>query len=146
MEAHESQCQTTRALIGKLEAEPASEQATSAECRDKIESHLAQCTACVSWRQESSDLVAAASVLPQFDVPEALTQRILTAVAAEQQSVEGRSTTLLFVLLTVVACLVLFYFESFESMEGALAWGVGLAAMALIRLLVGKPQHVLRTR
>lgn len=135
MEAHEDNqlCIKTREQIGLLETD-----ALVGDCasiRADVENHLAQCAACVTWRQQSSDVVAAASMLPQFDVPEALTQRILLAVEDEQRARAGIASAAIWTAVAVVACVVLVLFDSLESIEGLMSWCVGLGAMAVIRLL-----------
>jgi hypothetical protein len=77
--------------------------------------------------------------MPQFDVPEALTQRILNAVELERNV---SRTVPIFVwpsaaLLAGVCLTALPY----ESAEGLMSWACGLVALVVVKFLVcsGKP-------
>src|SRR5215471_14387158 len=59
------------------------EGALAADEMADVESHLKSCKPCAQWQRQMQDIVAAARASAQFDVSEALTQRILSAVERE---------------------------------------------------------------
>jgi hypothetical protein len=84
------------------------------------------------------DLIAAASVIPQFDVPEALTQRILVAVETERKaSITVKEVVLTAIVLGLTVAFVAL--ESFESVSGLLAWFAGVAAVAVLKVVLTAP-------
>ncbi len=99
---------------------------------------LNSCASCADWCRQTNDLLSAAAVLPQFDVSEALTQRILSAVQAERQSsVTAKEIVLTAAVLGLAVAFVAL--ESFESISGLLAWFAGVAAVAVLKVLLSGP-------
>ncbi len=104
----------------------------------EIEKQLSSCASCRVWCEHTMDLIAAASVIPQFDVPEALTQRILVAVETERKaSITVKEVVLTAIVLGLTVAFVAL--ESFESVSGLLAWFAGVAAVAVLKVVLTAP-------
>lgn len=99
--------------------------------KEAVELHLKECPDCLVWQRETTALVAAASQLPQYDVPEALTQRILTQVAVERARPDWfRIATLCAVAAACLAVLVMK--DAFESVDGLLSWMLSGVTMFIL--------------
>lgn len=107
------------------------------ECRDEAwaDQHRRTCDACDGWAVQSTQLMDLASQMPQFDVPEALTQRILNAVDLEK-NVSARAVPIYVwpsAALLGGLCLTAL---PYESVEGVVSWAVGIAALGIVKFLV----------
>lgn len=135
----ETSCQSLRQLLDrKLSHEGALTEAES----QNVDLHLTACSPCRDWSRQAQAIVEVARDMPQFDVSEALTQRILTSVEAE--SIYGRAyVNMLAPSLVLLAVMVLFFYvESGESLEGMLSWAIGLGLMAALKLLLSGDKEV----
>jgi predicted anti-sigma-YlaC factor YlaD len=100
-----------------------------------MESHLSTCNDCQIWQRQITDIIAEAAHIPQFDVPEALTQRIMTRVTEESVKQESSWTTVIMAAAAVIALAILTV-SGFESTNGLASWGLGLIAMGGLAWLV----------
>ncbi|HEY9784068.1 MAG TPA: hypothetical protein V6D17_01615 [Candidatus Obscuribacterales bacterium] len=103
-----------------------------------IEAHREECITCQQWASATEDLIAKVSSMPQFDVPEAVTQRIMQSVNAQPAYGDHLARVLFFVVGALVAFLV---FESGESLAGLLSWAIGLGLMGSLKFLFGGTQE-----
>ena len=110
----------------------------SAQRQSALTAHGKQCTSCASWREQTEQLIDMAEAMPQFDVSEALTQRILTAVELER-TVRAGSTTPYLVPLAAVTAILLFAWIPFETVDGVVSWVLGAAGLAGLKLLITTP-------
>lgn len=96
--------------------------------------HMESCDACKQWHVQNQEIVSMVGVLPQFDVSEALTQNILTAVAEQPRKrvVPTNLLTPVALVAAAVCCTVL----PIDSLEGFLACGVGMIGLYVVYLLV----------
>jgi hypothetical protein len=99
------------------------------------EGHKDHCAACRSWKAQTVDLMDLASGLPNFDVSEALTQRILTSVENEQRKVVSLEH-LPAAPLCIVAAVTLILLLPVEGLQGALSWFVSLMGLGLLQALL----------
>lgn len=107
----------------------------------EVEAHLGGCAGCRQWREQTADLLAMASQMPQFDVPEAVTQRILSAIEEKQRQRVRQVQLLVMVILVAVAAFISIA-DLLESMTGLVSWIAGLAALAALHVLLdGSPAH-----
>lgn len=101
----------------------------------EVDKHLHECSHCRTWADVSDQMVGLAKEIPQFDVPEAVTQRILQAVASENKRTFLGSDYAIWLCATAVMLLsVIVLSDSVENLEGLASWSVGLAAIMLVRL------------
>ncbi len=101
--------------------------------------HADSCVACHKWAFEMESLLDMSAALPQFDVPEALTQQILAAVETERK-MPRMSQYPLVLPLSIIGAAALLTVLPFDSLEGMLSWGIGLAAMVLLKGLLSGVQ------
>lgn len=127
-DAGPSACQSFRTLFEKLEfADSLTEQENLA-----YEQHFANCSACSSWSKQHSAILELSAAMPQFDVSEGLTQRIISSL--EKSSTPAVETSLLpLCLLAVLAFLVL---VPFDSLQGICVWGLGVLGLILFQALI----------
>jgi hypothetical protein len=105
---------------------------------DPLRFHADNCAACQRWIAQVDDISRQVAVLPQFDVSEQLTQRILADVQAQGQGQALTPANLHYALLVpvVVACLVLTCTVApVDTLEGTLSTLLALVALAGINLL-----------
>jgi predicted anti-sigma-YlaC factor YlaD len=103
--------------------------------------HFAECADCRDWQSQTIDLVSQMSAMPQFDVSEALTQRILASVRDEESTRLSTAQMVSMAVATGVAVAFL-CFDSLESAAGLASWLVGLSALFLLKpLLDGHSSH-----
>lgn len=134
-----NECRDLRALLAKRWDDRERPPAEGEEIA--VNQHLAQCLQCRQWREQTEDLTSTAQAIPQFDVSEGLTQRIMATVQAEQKSQSTVRQMVLMVVVAVAACLFLLL-EGDESATGALAWLVGLAGVGLLKPILDAPLPV----
>ncbi|HEY9775173.1 MAG TPA: hypothetical protein V6C81_15520 [Planktothrix sp.] len=134
-EAHTKQCLAARQYYDARLAEDATDGAFTPETKASMETHLKQCADCISWQRQITDIIAEAAHIPQFDVPEALTQRIISSVALESTKKESVVST---VVMSAVALLglALLMFSGIESTDGLASWAMALIVMAGFAWLV----------
>lgn len=130
-----NKCDDMRLLIDQRLEE--GEVALAADQCAQLNQHLGACGSCRTWEQEMTEIMAMAASAPQFDVPEALTQRILSAVDEKVFPVSGRQVVL--VALTVVSMMFILVMDSVESIAGLGSWLISLAAMAVFKTLLVRP-------
>mgnify|MGYP000585238808 CR=1 FL=1 len=95
--------------------------------------HINDCVACARWQEENQSIVMMVDAMPQFDVSEQLTQRILTSLP--RQSPSMISSTFL-IPAAVVGAAALGAVMPFESIEGLASSAVSLLALFMIHLLI----------
>jgi hypothetical protein len=109
-------------------------------CQGKVsdpgaKEHLDKCVDCVSWAEQTTDLLAMARSMPQFDVAEALTQNILAEVKAEQEIGETRKLGILLGILAAAASA--FIIMDSDSLYGCVSWAISLAVVVAIGFVIG---------
>lgn len=82
------------------------------------------------------DLTKLTAEMPQFDVSEALTQRILHDIEMAPAYSRPLMLTVVFLSCLAVATVVFYFMESGETVAGVLSWGIGIAVMACLKFLV----------
>lgn len=108
-----------------------------------VEEHLFLCDDCRAWVREMEVLLTLAQQTPQYDVPEALTQRILSQL--EQAQIEGSGKGIfsssefwLWGAAAIVGSWLLFGSDSFETESGSLAWVVAFVLIAACHYLLSR--------
>jgi hypothetical protein len=104
----------------------------SVEQRTLLNNHRNICAKCEAWCNQHLELIQLAESLPQFDVSEGLTQRILGSV--EKQSTPGLESSLL--PLGVVAAVAAFVLVPVDSLQGLYGWGAGILGLWCLQLLM----------
>ncbi|HEY9870535.1 MAG TPA: hypothetical protein V6D08_15325 [Candidatus Obscuribacterales bacterium] len=134
----EDTCNKIRQLLDQELDE--GESSLNGAARQQTAAHLESCGACRLWYRQAGEVLRTGRAMTQFDVPEALTQRIIAAV--EQERKERASAVPAAVMLVVVAgAMGLLILDSTESMSGLFSWLIGLVAMAVVKLLVCQVQE-----
>lgn len=102
---------------------------------EPLQSHAANCAACRQWSLQIDSLCDLSAALPQFDVPEALTQAILQSVETERRLPRLAQYPVM-APIAVALALALLTVLPFDSLEGIMSWGIGLSAMVLFKALL----------
>ena len=129
-------CEKTKRLL-ELRIE---EGALSGDEFAHVEPHLKSCKPCAQWQSQMQDIVAAARATAQFDVSEALTQRILSALDQERSGKAASANQVASLLELLAAGAGVFVVDSMESLSGLGSWCVGLAVMFVIQTIVAGGQ------
>jgi len=124
----ENSCAEFRSLFSDDEVSSS----LAAEQRLLLNTHQNSCAACDSWCKQHADLIQLAETLPQFDVSEGLTQRILDSVG--KQATPGLETSLL--PIGLVAAVAAFVLVPVDSLQGLYGWGAGILGLWALQLLM----------
>ncbi len=95
--------------------------------------HIDDCAACARWQEQNQRIAMMVGSMPQFDVSEQLTQKILTSLPAQSPSLIN-STFL--IPIVVVGAAALGAVVPFESLEGLASSAVSLLALFMIHLMI----------
>ncbi|HEY9719627.1 MAG TPA: hypothetical protein V6C69_19265 [Trichormus sp.] len=139
MKVNDDDCRNARLYFDARLAEDEPDCDGGPELRQKIEQHLTECTECLSWQRQTTELAAVASQMPQFDVSEALTQRILNDAAMQQSKKGSIIATVAGVLVALCALAVLQVIDQCESTTGILSWCLGMVTMVAFAKFVSEP-------
>ncbi len=97
-----------------------------------FEKHKLECRACENWLSQHIELAQMSAALPQFDVSEGLTQKILDSI--EKQSTPGVETSIWPV--GVAATLAFLVMVPFDSVQSVLSWGAGGLGLLALQMLM----------
>ena len=98
-------------------------------------------------QDRDDDLLKMARSMPQFDVPEELTQKILAAADSERLGRQLRWQQVAAVTALALALVAVLCVDSFESVWGLMSWLLCLPVMFAIQALIAAPaqgEHVHR--
>ena len=132
-EAIDDACTRARCTLESRLEGVAPDEAAEAETR----AHLTTCRACATFGEQMAEIVAAAAALPQFDVSEALTQRILASAPASRPAPPAASMTMPLMAAAAALWMYLLVVVSVESVDGLMSWAVSLVLMVVLRLIIG---------
>lgn len=127
-----SECLQARKTVDDVDA-------YSAEQLLAAEQHIRVCRECETWRNQVNAIVATAQAVPEFDVPEALTQRILGDV---QEASSGNAATVRTLVLSgvvLISAICVFSsdsIDSFDTVNGAITWLLGFLVLFGLKLLI----------
>ncbi len=93
------------------------------------EQHIRTCANCELWRDQVNAIGAAARGLTVFDVPESLTQRIMTDVHEASNSSAATFRTLVLSCVVIGAAVIVFSMDSFDTVTGAVSWLIGFVLL-----------------
>ena len=100
--------------------------------KSMFDKHSQECKSCSAVLIQHSGILEIASSLPQFDVSEGLTQKILEKV--EKQSTPGIETSLL--PIGIFAAFLYFILLPFDSLQSVLGWGASLIGLFCLQMLM----------
>jgi predicted anti-sigma-YlaC factor YlaD len=100
----------------------------------ELDRHAQACSRCRQWTKQVNSAEQYIQSLPQFDVPESATQRVLVAVGHERKFHLIREGILLPAVL-VASCLILFLVPV-DSVDGACSWLMCAAIAAAFGTIV----------
>jgi hypothetical protein len=103
-----------------------------------FQKHMEACDGCKRWHRQNEELGAIVNAMPQFDVSEALTQQILSAVEAQPRRHFAAG---LLAPLAVGAGAICLTLMPIDTAEGLLSTAVAVAGLYLIRLVVKSAPH-----
>ena len=86
------------------------------------------------------ELVKMAAAMPQFDVPEELTQKILAAAELEGIQRKPRWQSIAALTALVLGFIAVLCMDSFESVWGLMSWLLCVPAMFALQALIAAPQ------
>lgn len=102
--------------------------------------HAGECKPCAAWKSHNDQIIELAVAMPQFDISEALTQKILSSVENEKQgimpAIRSLPSTLPSLPLGVIGMFLMVVILPFDTVEGAMSWACGLAGLVALKLLV----------
>jgi anti-sigma factor RsiW len=98
-----------------------------------FQAHMAGCDACKRWHRENEEMSAMVSSMPQFDVSEALTQKIMNSVEAQPKR---HLVSSLWVPLSVVAVAASVTVVPLDTLEGLLSTALGGVGLYAVYLLI----------
>lgn len=107
---------------------------------DLRETHALECPSCAAWKSQTEQLLDLTACMAQFDVSEALTQKILSSVESDRR-VSGAFDRAPWLPLGAFGTLALALACS-ESVEGVTAWLAGMLGLALLELLLSSSTKV----
>ncbi|MBS2000597.1 MAG: hypothetical protein JST44_03765 [Cyanobacteria bacterium SZAS LIN-5] len=93
------------------------------------EQHIRNCSQCETWREQVNTITEAAKNMMLYDVPESLTQRIMTDVQETSLSNALSLRSLVLSCVVIAASLFVFSLDSFDTINGALSWLVGFVLL-----------------
>lgn len=125
-------CAEFRVLFDRLAD---GDKSVSSDERKRYEAHDGSCKSCEAWQRQSKDLMDMMAAMPQFDVSEALTQRILSSVETEKGKVISLESLPAMPLGIVAAAAVILLFPV-DGVQGALSWMAAAAGLVLLQVLV----------
>jgi hypothetical protein len=125
-------CADYRALFNRIAD---GDKSVSSTEKNAYEGHVDHCAGCRSWKAQTVDLMDLASGLPNFDVSEALTQRILTSVDSERSKIVSLEH-LPAAPLCIIAAVTMILLLPVEGPQGALSWFVSLMGLGLLQALL----------
>lgn len=100
-----------------------------------IDEHGNSCISCQQWLTQTAEITNLAMSLPQFDIPEALTQSILRSVNNERK-LSSSFERISWVPLSVVALLSIVLTMPLDSWSGLLSWFIGFAGVYGLKILL----------
>lgn len=131
-------CRNFRSLCEKQEC---GFELASAETNLLLE-HKKLCSACSAWQAQHERIEEFAQFLPQFDVSEGLTQKILSEM--EKETLPAVQTPYLPLLIAASVSVILLF--PFDSMQSIIGWTAGIAGLAALKTFMsvaeGKEQPV----
>lgn len=92
--------------------------------------HVEKCSDCSAYLKQHEMLLQASANLPLFDVSEKLTQNILLSIETQQRKFD------LLLPIGVATALIFFVLLPIDSLQGWLAWGLGLIGLAGLQQLL----------
>lgn len=104
----------------------------SASEQNSFDLHKSNCKSCSGFCLQHEEIAGCAGGLPQFDVSEGLTQRILDSI--ERQSTPRVETSIL--PIGLAACVAFFVMVPFDSLQSLYGWGAGILGLFLLQLLM----------
>ena len=123
-----SDCQQFKELFEQ------SESGRELSCGEQAElaAHEKDCRGCLRWQQQHREIAALSAGLPQFDVSEGLTRKIMNSV--EKQYTPGVQTSLL--PLGLAAGIGFVVMVPFDSVQSIFGWGVGIVGLMALQFLM----------
>jgi hypothetical protein len=107
-------------------------QVLSPQDQSRLDLHAGNCGSCSRLLKHHTEIVELAKHMPQFDVSEGLTQKILDSI--EKQNTPGVQTSLL--PLGLVASVVFLVFVPFDTWQSLYGWGAGILGLIILQLLM----------
>jgi predicted anti-sigma-YlaC factor YlaD len=145
-ELNRTKCDKVRELLTEI-LDDTSDLSANSLAKSKLEVegepvavHLEQCTPCQTWRAQTDEIVDMARMLPQFDVSESLTQSILMQVSSEDKARQQQLGWIVYAMAIGLFFYTMLFVDAFESVWGIGSWGVGLATMVGLKLLISEPK------
>lgn len=128
----QNDCSTFKTLQDKLHD---TKEKLSGEETFFVDKHLTDCDSCRAWKAQISEMLILTASMPQFDVPEALTQQILKAVD-QNRKVSPSFEKISWLPLSSVAFIALVIGSPMETWTGLFSWIIGLAGVWGLKLLL----------
>lgn len=94
--------------------------------------HTEDCQACLSWSRQHNQILDLAAGLPQFDVSEGLTQKILAGLEKEKTPAAEIS----FLPMQIAAVASVFLLFPVDSIQTIMGWTAGLAGLLALKLIM----------
>lgn len=99
---------------------------------NRMSGHVSSCASCTAWQKQNEAMISLASAMPQFDVSEGLTQKILGSI--EKESTPGMEVSP--VPIAIAAGFLFLLLVPFDSVQSLYSWGVGVLGLFVLHLLM----------
>jgi hypothetical protein len=103
-------------------------------------SHLNDCASCRSWQEQNRSILNMAGELPQFDVSEQLTQRILQSTSVLPDRTNRQA---IWIAVGAAVATAIVFVDASESIGGWWAWLICFASMAGFRYLFSQSKDTM---
>lgn len=136
------ECQTIRSILQMKWDEPTSPDYRKKE--KKVELHLQSCQNCANWKEQMDSINESVGFIPQFDVPEGLTQQILATVNLEKAPLFVLPSPAVVVALLIGLAVLVVY--SLDSLNGWIAWAICLLCAYVVNSVLAACYSTQRQR
>jgi hypothetical protein len=107
-----------------------------------LQQHGENCANCRVWTKQMNSIVNDIGQIPQFDVSEALTQKVLAGITQERKSHAIKEWIVL--PASLIVCAAVCFVAPLDSVEGACSWLMCAAVAAAFGVIVRGPAKSLK--
>lgn len=122
--------------------------ARTAELTALVNEHTKECADCKSFQSQNNQIAALTASMPQFDISEALTQKVMAVVIAEakeQDIIKEIGMQELMSAVIALTIVVLISLASHENLSGFYSWVLSFAGLLTFSTVMSKTVLVKQT-
>jgi hypothetical protein len=113
----------------------------SAQLTAQVNEHTKQCAGCANFQSQNAQIADLTASMPQFDISEALTQKVMTLVmdeVKEQDKVKEIGMQELVAAVMALTIVALVSLISHENLSGFYSWVLSFAGLLAFSTAMGK--------